>query len=170
MAIPKRKHRKIPGYSLANYKYKNDGFTVEGLEDLEAALLKLEKKVATKALKAALSKSGRPILAAAKAKVKIVSGGLRASLGQRTVAGKYANFASLYVGTTRSESKKAVELANVGRSKKIRGVWYGHIVELGYGRQAPQPFLRPALESTQRQAVEIFARELKKGIDSVAGK
>ena len=154
----------------SNFSYKNDGFTVEGLEDLEAALLKLEKKVATKALKAALSKSGRPILAAAKAKVKIVSGGLRASLGQRTVAGKYANFASLYVGTTRSESKKAVELANVGRSKKIRGVWYGHIVELGYGRQAPQPFLRPALESTQRQAVEIFARELKKGIDSVAGK
>lgn len=144
-------------------------FEVEGLKHLESQLLKLGKKVASKELKKALAKSVRPTIKDAKAFVPVNTGGLRQSIGYATRQGKYKNIATVFVGP-KPANKKAVELANIGRSKKIKGVFYGHIVELGYGRQRPQPFLRPAFDGNAEKATGIFSAELKKGIESVATK
>lgn len=138
---------------------------VEGLEKLERQLLGVEAKVGSKILRQALSKAATPVVRAAKEKVPVDSGALRQSIGKSTRKGRGKNVATVAVGP--KKNARALALANERRSKAIAGIFYAHIVELGYGRQAPQPFLRPALEENANDAVQIFGRDMKVKIESV---
>lgn len=141
-------------------------FEVEGLAGLEQQLLKVEAKAGAKFLRQALSKAATPVVRAAKEKAPVDSGALRQSIGKATRKGRGKNVASVFVGP-KEKNARALALANERRSKAIRGIFYAHIVELGYGRQAPQPFLRPALEENANDAVTIFGRDMKLKIESV---
>lgn len=141
-------------------------FEIEGLEELESRLERIGKKVGSKFLRQALSKAATPVVRAAKEKAPSDTGALKQSIGKTTVKGRGKNVASVFVGP-KEKNARALALANAGRSKPIKGIFYGHLVELGYGRQAPQPFLRPALDEKAQAAVTIFGRDLKVKIESV---
>lgn len=141
-------------------------FEIEGLAELEQQLLKVENKAGEKFLRQALSKAATPVVRAAKEKVPVDSGALRQSIGKSTKKGRGKNVASVFVGP--KKNARALALANERRSTAISGIFYAHIVELGYGRQPPQPFLRPALEENANDAVNIFGRDMKVKIESVA--
>jgi HK97 gp10 family phage protein len=145
-----------------------DSFEITGLDELEDQLLALSKKVATKSLRSALVRAARPVVKAAKAKVPVKTGALRQSIGTASRRGRgRKNFATAIVGP-KSRNKRAIALANAGRSKPVKGIFWGHIVELGYGRQAPQPYLRPALDENADEAVQIFAKAIKQNLERVA--
>ena len=141
-------------------------FEIEGLDILEDKLLKMEAKVGGKFLRQALSKAATPVVRSAKQKAPVDTGALRQSIGKATRKGRGKNVASVFIGPKQSNAR-AVALANTKRSKPIRGIFYGHMVEIGYGRQAPQPFLRPALEENAANSVKIFGDDLKVKIESV---
>ena len=101
---------------------------VEGLDELESQLLKLEKKVAVKVVRDALKAGGKVVLADAKTRVPVGSGALKASLGLIARKGRGKNFQTVFVAP-RQTNKAALALANAKRSKPIKGVFYGHIVE-----------------------------------------
>lgn len=141
-------------------------FKIEGLDELESRLERIGKKVGSKFLRQALSKAATPVVRAAKQKAPVDSGALRQSIGKSTQKGRGKNVASVAIGPKKGNAR-ALALANSKRSKPIRGIFYAHIVELGYGRQPPQPFLRPALDETANTSVEIFGNDLKVKIESV---
>lgn len=143
-----------------------DDIQIEGLQELERKLLEIESKAGEKELRKALSFSVNPVVKAAKERVPVKTGGLRQAISKFLRKGKNKNVASVFVGI-REKNAKAVSLANQGRSKPIRGVFYGHIVEKGYGRQSPQPFLRPALDQEATNVVKRFRDKLKENIDRV---
>lgn len=139
---------------------------VEGLAELEQELLRLEKKVATKALRSALVRAARPVVKAARAKVPVDTGALQASIGTTTRKGRgRRNFASALIGP-KSRNKRAIAIANAA-GRKVKGIFWGHLVELGYGRQRPQPFLRPALDENVTEVVATFAAAIKKNLERV---
>lgn len=143
---------------------------VEGLAVLEHRLLELEGAVVNKVVRKALRESGKIVVNSAKGKVPVDSGGLRESLGTIARKGKGPNLQTMFVGS-RAKNKAALALVNAGRSKAIRGIFYGHMVERGTVRgQAPQPFLRPALDENVNEVVRVFSVELKKAIGSVTRK
>lgn len=43
-------------------------------------------------------------------------------------------------------------------------LWYGRFPEYGTAKAAAQPFMRPALDTKQHEALGIFADEIKRGI------
>lgn len=143
---------------------------VEGLDELERRLLQLEGKVVNRVVRKALREAGKIVVTAAKGKVAVNSGALRESLGTIARKGKGTNLQTMFVGS-RAKNAAALALVNAGRSKPIRGIFYGHMVERGTVRgQAPQPFLRPALDENVDEVVSTFSVELKKAIDSVTRK
>jgi HK97 gp10 family phage protein len=119
---------------------------VEGLDDLESQLLKLQGKVAIKVVRDALKASAKIVLKDAKSNVPVGSGALKASLGIIARKGRGTNFQTVFVAP-RQKNKTALALANASRSTPIKGIFYAHIVEKGSVRSKPQPFLRPALDS-----------------------
>lgn len=140
---------------------------VDGLDELEAKLLELDKRVATRVVRGALRKSGQIVADSAKTKVPVDSGALKESIGTIARKGKgKRTFQSLFVAP-RERNKSAVAIANTFREDPIKGIFYGHIVEKGYGRQRPQPFLRPALDENVNEVVETFSKALNEAIKRV---
>lgn len=142
---------------------------VDGLADLEKTLLELEGRVATRVVRGALRKGGKIVAESAKSKVPVDTGALRESIGTIARKGKGKNFQTLFVAP-REKNKSALAIANTFRDPPIKGIFYAHIVEQGYGRQNPQPFLRPALDENANAVVEEFATELRKAINRVTRK
>ena len=146
---------------------------VEGLQELERRLLTLEGKVVNQVVRKALREGGKIVVTSAKGKAnfgKHSTGALRESLGTIARKGKGTNLQTMFVGS-RAKNKAALALANARRSKPIRGIFYGHMVEKGTARgQKAQPFLRPALDENAKDVVLAFSVELKKAIDSVTRK
>jgi HK97 gp10 family phage protein len=76
---------------------------------------------------------------------------------RRGVLGKNVKVVRYY--EAESEEGFAVAITTSGRG------WYGHIVELGYGRQRPQPFLRPAMAEKEQEAIKVLGDEIKKELE-----
>lgn len=153
-------------------------FELEGLDVLERRLLTLEKKTAKRVVRRALRDSAKIVVESARAKVPEGTGALRESLGTIARVGKGKNFETMFIGS-RAKNKAALALANAGRSKPIRGIFYGHMIERGTvarsnkvsganrGSVAPQPFLRPALDENAGKVANKFAEELRRGVERV---
>ena len=143
---------------------------VDGLQELEAKLVALGKKEAPKLLRKALRKGGK--IVADDAKTRIPTGGtgaLAASIGMMARKGKYGNVETMFVGP-RMKNPTALALANQNRSKKIAGIYYGHMVEEGSVHNTPTPFMRPALDTNANEVLRVVVTELNRSIDRVARK
>jgi len=139
-------------------------FVVEGLQELEQKLLKMEAKIAEKMLRQAGRQAMKPVLSSAASKVHVDSGDTEASLAIRASKGK---------------GKKAAAVISVGPFKKKLSKKQGgrelsrpnaKVLSLEYGnsRQKAYPFLRPALEENASTVLSIFKTELKKRIEKAA--
>lgn len=126
---------------------------VEGLKELEQALLKEIPKEARKVLLGGLRDAAQPMLAMAKgyAKSTDASGALSESLALKTVSAKRTKHsASILLGPNRmSSTAKAMYLAyyNQDWDAANDGIRHGHLVEFGTKHSGADPFLRPALDA-----------------------
>ncbi len=115
----------------------------------------------------ASKKAAAPMLAAAKAKVKVRSGLLQKSLTIKQVKLRKGKSVITYVGPN-----KATEGVD-SRGRKTKAVKYAHVIEFGRRdkrKGAAQPFMRPAFEETKEEAIRIYAAEIDGEIQKAAKK
>jgi HK97 gp10 family phage protein len=135
---------------------------------LQKKLTKLGDKVARKVTRQAVNAAATPVVKAAKANVAVDSGLLKKSLGKKTITSKDKQFVSALVG-----AKKSVQGESNGKIQKPSR--YAHLVEKGFIDAAgnhvpPQPFMRPAADSTASQAESIMAKKFADGVEREARK
>lgn len=144
---------------------------VSGLKELEATLQKLGARDGTRVLRGAMFRAAKPIEDQAKsnaAQIANGSGALHESIGRRFTVGVSADRLGGKFTVTIAPIKKnrvAVALYNLFYQRKVRGIFYGHLVEFGTKFARAQPFLGPALNARASQAINSLAQEIRKGID-----
>jgi HK97 gp10 family phage protein len=155
---------------------------LEGLKELEQKLIALGKKDGSRAIRSGVLAAGKVILARARqnaAGIERGSGALALSLGARFVR---EGSDEVPVGRRfvvqigpRANLKVAIALYNLAYRRRVKGIYYGHLIERGYqhvgGKRIPgRPFLRPALQQTQAQAINAFRTGVGKAIDRIVKK
>ena len=123
--------------------------TMDGMDELLSKLEQLGKKAST-IENSALKAGAQPILDDAKSTTAFHdrSGNLREGLkisGVKTKDGiKY-----VLVGIDKSDNSK---------------IFYGKFIEFGTSKMSARPFLQPALERKEREAMEIIRQKLKEAL------
>jgi len=130
----------------------NMNIKIEGAKELERKLLSMEPKLARKSVMRALRAGARPILARAKALVPAPTGALKKSLKIRALK-------------KRRYSHGVMVATSEGWFKGDE--FYGAFVEFGTSKMPPHPFMRPAFDAEKKNAEQIIAAELRKGIEQV---
>lgn len=135
---------------------------VEGLKELENALLQLPRATSKNVMKRALMNAGQPVADMAESLAPVKTGALQRaiSVGSRLTrrqkkASPKQSGVEVYVGVARSLPQ-------------------GIFQEFGTVHDAPQPFLRPAWDALQTQVLnsvkENLWAEIKKAADRAARK
>lgn len=117
---------------------------VRGQAELRLKLHAMQRAIEDQ-LQDALEKAAEPIAKEAKARAPRRTGAVKATMAVRPVK-------------DRDNYQASVE---VGPAEKL---WYGVFPEYGTSETPAQPFLRPALDTKQQQALRIFERELKRSV------
>ena len=135
-------------------------FEVEGLAELEKALLDLGAETGIKTLRTAGRKAMEPVLIAATIGANRDSGDLKDSIAISSRKGKGGNRAiDIDVGPTKKKAPKSEggrELAGVNQKAIAQ--------EFGTSKQQADPFLRPALDQNVDRVLDLFGTELEKAI------
>jgi HK97 gp10 family phage protein len=161
-----------------------------GFKELEAALLKLPKELASIAEAAALREGMKPVHAAAKSfavKGKGPHAGLLAKsigLTVRRVRRKlqYMNRYTARVGPKsgfRVSLGTAIARKDNPKRGRVKGKpyqvfkdprFYAHLVEFGTSHSPAKPFIRPAMESSESKIMEGLQKGYEKGLEKVIKK
>jgi HK97 gp10 family phage protein len=134
---------------------------VEGLAESEAALkdlvenLGVSNATAKNTIKRALTFAAQPIEEAARAAAPVRTGSLKVSIATSTKLSK----------RQRSQHTKTAPVeVFVGAGPLPQA----HLLEFGRANQAPQPFLRPAVDANIENVTQRFSDQLKLEIQKTA--
>lgn len=134
---------------------------ITGIKELTRALDKLPDELRKGADRRVLAAGAKPIVKAARAKAAKSSGLLRKSIGQnvKKMKGEY---------TARIGPRKGMGAMVVRNGVQVYSnpTQYAHLVEYGTSHSAPQPFVRPAVESSKSEVVAAMAAGLDKHLTS----
>lgn len=141
---------------------------LEGGKELDAKLLKIERKTAKKIVKTAVRASTKPPLQAVRGNARGMIGGTIGSLiakNTKALVFKFQRRGSwgMQVGI-KPDVPEFVETSAEGRKNYIPAA-----IEYGHDEAAAIPFIRNAWDATREKARKIIGVELKKGIEA-AGK
>lgn len=139
-----------------------NGFTLTGFKELEKTFKTLGDRVQRKVSRQAVNAATTPIVKAARQKAAKESGLLKKSLGKKV----------------RTYVERKTVMGVVGPRKDFTGEFngkkrwpakYAHLVEKGHvtedGVHVPaQPFLRPAFDQTQGEALGVMTDKLAEGV------
>lgn len=161
--------------------------SVKGLREAEEFLLEIGSQAAGRALRASMLRAATPLVAMAKTFAPVRSGALLSSIkpvyvpggvvrgGRRgrtlRQIGSEETAAVVRIGPV-ANNKTAVALNNFfyragGRRKRVRGIYYGHMVEKGTKNMKASPFLKPAFNAGATSAVEDFRSNLFQRINRI---
>ena len=153
-----------------------NNFKVEGLAELEKALLDLGAELGYKTLRTAGRKAMKPVLDSAIAGANEETGDLKAAHAisakkGRGARGKGGDTAvEIHVGPTRRSVVQKGADGSKSRNK-LAGVSQKAIAqEFGTANQQAEPFLRPALSQNADKVLSQFSKELATAIDKAAKK
>lgn len=127
-------------------------FKVEGLAECEEALDALSTATSKNVLKRALTSAAQPIVADAQARAPRETGRLAASIIVGTKLSRRQRQAT--------EKDSSVEIY-VGAGPLAQAT----LQEFGTAHNAPQPFLRPAVDSNLDRVIKAFSDDLKSEVD-----
>jgi HK97 gp10 family phage protein len=144
------------------------GATLTGAKELEKALKTLGERTQRKVTRQAVNAACTPILKAARANAPEESGLLKEAMAKKIVT--YPEQMTI-VGIIGPDTQTKGEFNGEPR-------WpakYAHLVENGHinpqGEYVPpHPFLRPAYDSTEAQALGVMKEKMGKGIEREAAK
>ena len=150
---------------------------IEGLKELQAALLELPKKTAKNALRSAVNAGASVIRKDARKRAPVYTGPVSAGHPppgtlKRSVIQKYIrelsnDFQTTFYVTVR-KGKKYREQGKKGNLSQ--DAFYAYFVEYGTAKMTAKPFLRPAFEATKDEALQAMMAKLKERIEQEAGK
>jgi HK97 gp10 family phage protein len=154
---------------------------IQGLSELQAALRTLPDKLQRKAVRSALAKAAKPIVAAARQLAPVKSGRMRRAIYS------YRDRAS-----TKTYESRLISVKRGKRYQKSdRDAYYWKFVEFGraaiesektlgneqsgfFGKRVkavpPRPFMRPAFEQNKYKALQIVKDELAQAVATLARK
>lgn len=144
---------------------------LEGIDQVLRRLEGLSPIAREKAMRGAMFKAMRPVLQAVVATTPRRSGALRLAMKRvylRPTARQLVdNLAARVAVAPKARDRRALALANFsyGRTKRLRGVYWGHFVEFGTKRGIkPGRFMQRALQANAQQVIDIFADDIEKQI------
>ena len=143
---------------------------IEGLKELDALLRKLPERVAGNALAAAVASGARVIRDDAIARAPVDTGAMQAQIYTKRVRASNAFERTSIVGVRGGKAKYANNKRNrqQGRAGKEYAnggkTYYWRFVEFGTSKMAAHPFLRPAFDAKQNEAVKAITERLDERI------
>lgn len=152
-----------------------NGMTVKvsGFRELDAALSQLPRSTQKTVLRRTLMQAGEPIKERAKQLVPVATGDLRDSIiVSPRIKNKVGNAefsAAMKAGLGKDAAVKAMRdarRANKGSFAEmyvgpaVPAGFYGHLVEFGTRKTSAQPFMRPAWDALQQQALDIIRKTM----------
>jgi HK97 gp10 family phage protein len=149
---------------------------IDGLKEIEAALKTLSKSTARRVQQRVLMKRAEPIRDAAKAKVPVRTGALKAGIiattkrprGHKTAA------AQAFAGAGGGKAGRAAAKAAGGTPAEVFVVTprlpQAHMVEFGSVNNRPQPYLRPAWDALKHGTLDGIAKDLWAEIQAAAAR
>lgn len=143
---------------------------LEGFKELERTFKTLGERVQRKVLRSAVSAASTPIVKAAKANAEDSkeSGTLKKSLGRKIKTYKDTQTVAAIIGPRTS-------VTGTWKGRKRWPAKYAHLVERGHIDEKgnfvpPKPFLKPAYDSTEHQALNVMSNKLAEGVTREAAK
>jgi HK97 gp10 family phage protein len=154
---------------------------IQGLSELQAALRTLPDKLQRKAVRSALAKAAKPIVAAARQLAPVKSGRMRRAIYSYRDRASPKTYESRLISVKRGKRYQ----------KSDRDAYYWKFVEFGraaieskktlgneqsgfFGRRVkavpPRPFMRPAFAQNKYKALQIVKDELAQAIATLARK
>ena len=141
---------------------------LQGTKELNRAITRLAPELQRAAESAVLRAGAKPITQAAKAKAPIGKGKhkglLKKSIGSnvKKVRGQTSARVGARTGWKVELGEKTFTTGRIFKKSRKKKVYkdpskYSHLVEFGTSHSAAQPFIRPAVESTQSQVVGAMA-------------
>ena len=150
---------------------------VNGLKELNAALLELPLKIRGRPLRAAVAKAAKVVRDEARRKAPVDTGLLKREIIHTRSRSQSAEGRETYIVLIRQLMKKYADTrrnrraGRVGKRYKVEGqAFYWKFLEFGTSKMSARPFLRPAFESRQQEAVRVMADQLKTEIEKQARK
>ena len=144
---------------------------LDGIDQVLRRLEGLSPIAREKALRGAMFKAMRPVLQAVVASTPRRSGALRLAMKRvylRPTARQLVdNLAARVAVAPKTRDRRALALANFsyGRTKRLRGVYWGHFVEFGTKRGIrPGRFMQRAIQANAQQVIDIFADDIEKQV------
>lgn len=144
---------------------------LDGIDQVLRRLEGLSPIAREKALRGAMFKAMRPVLQAVVATTPRRSGALRLAMKRvylRPTARQLVdNVAARVAVAPKARDRRALALANFsyGRTKRLRGVYWGHFVEFGTRRGIkPGRFMQRAIQANAQQVINIFADDIEKQV------
>ena len=132
---------------------------VEGLDELNRRLNRLESKQMKKTVRSAAMFATSPMLKKMKSKVPVADGPLKKSLGRQSRFFRRGQIFSMRIGIRSKQSPD--------------GSWpsvYGPMIENGTLKMAAQPFMRPAFDENYRATIDRFGQSLGEKVEQLAEK
>ena len=136
---------------------------VEGLDELNRRLNRLESKQIKKAVRSSAMFATSPMLKKMKSKVPVADGPaggpLKKSLGRQSRFFRRGQIFSMRIGIRSKQSPD--------------GSWpsvYGPMIENGTLKMAAQPFMRPAFDENYRATIDRFGQSLGEKVAQLAEK
>jgi len=151
-------------------------YEVEGLKELEKALLELGADLGYATLRTAGKKAMEPVLQAAKQGANEDTGDMQKAMAISTKKGRGARgkggstAIEILVGATRGTITEEDEEGKKTKRKLSRMNEKVGAQEYGTENQQARPFLRPALANNADRVLSIFGAELSIAIDKAAKK
>lgn len=143
-------------------------FTIKGINELVAAVSEIADK-AMPHIKAGADKGGGRVLAAAKGRVQVKSGKLKAALKlrkQNVKPGKVLYYSQVTIPGTKMGSKEGgahhIVPLELGHRVVVRGKVVGKPVKA-------YPFLRPAADENKDAVVDDIIEAMNKALDEIGG-
>lgn len=120
--------------------------SINGLQNLELVLQGMQRGLSGVSLQQCTAAAAQPMLQEAKTRAPVLTGAVREALQVVTAPGRRG-----------SQASSTVEVAHSGPGGPTREAIFA---EYGTSKQAARPFMRPAFDFTQQQAVAAFAEQL----------
>jgi HK97 gp10 family phage protein len=131
-------------------------FTVKGGKELDRTLNKMDRRLASKALKGGMKAAMEPVKDEAKRRVPVDTGLLRRSIRIATYGGKG------YVGAVvRSGTRKQLKIPQDAKH------YYPAYIEYGSQGKLARPFLRSAFAAKKNMVLNRVADDIRKAIERV---
>lgn len=147
---------------------------IEGLAELRKSVEKLTEGMRRRVYRGAVKAAGKVVTDAAKERVPRRTGTLAASVVARASSKPALGLFGVKVtvrGGKDASGRVAHRKGNQGKAYKPDAVErYYRFQETGTKHHAAQPFLKPALEGSAGQVLEVLKRELGAGIEREAAK